>query len=164
MGLFDRKEQRSGGEDARLNELKQKYGSVLRVIEQQHVRLANVHVENGKLLIRGQAPSADAKNRVWDQIKLVDPGFTSDLIADITVDPNAAPAAAASGPAPQAAQTPGRTYTVKPGDTLSKIAREFYGDANAYMTIFNANRDQLGDPDKIFPGQRLVIPAEEVRS
>lgn len=163
MGLFDRKEQAAGGQDDRLNELKQKYGSVLRLIEQQHVRLANVHVENGKLLIRGQAPSADAKNRVWDQIKLVDPGF-SDLIADITVDPNASPAPVASGPAPQTAQTPGRTYTVKSGDTLSKIAREFYGDANAYMTIFNANRDQLGDPDKIFPGQKLVIPAQEVRS
>ena len=50
------------------------------------------------------------------------------------------------------------TYTVKSGDTLSKIAREQLGDAHAYMEIFNANRDQLSDPDKIKPGQTLKIP------
>ncbi len=52
----------------------------------------------------------------------------------------------------------GRTYTVKSGDTLSKIAKEFYGDANKYMDIFNANKDQLSDPNKIKPGQELNIP------
>jgi nucleoid-associated protein YgaU len=51
-----------------------------------------------------------------------------------------------------------RTYTVQAGDTLSKISRQFYGNANQYMKIFNANRDQLQDPDRIQPGQRLVIP------
>lgn len=51
-----------------------------------------------------------------------------------------------------------RTYTVKSGDTLSKIAKEFYGNANKYMDIFNANTDKLKDPNKIFPGQELVIP------
>ena len=50
------------------------------------------------------------------------------------------------------------TYTVKSGDTLSKIAKEFLGDANAYPEIFNANKDQLSDPDKIKPGQVLKIP------
>ena len=53
----------------------------------------------------------------------------------------------------------GRTYTVKSGDTLSKISKEHLGDANAYMKIFEANRDQLTDPDKIKPGQVLKIPA-----
>jgi nucleoid-associated protein YgaU len=139
--------------DQRLGELKQKYASVLRTVEQQGVRLANVHVENDKLLIRGEAPSADAKNRVWDQIKLVDPSF-SDLVADISVSPNAAPAAGASTQA-----SGGQTYTVTSGDTLSKISKQFYGDANQYMKIFNANRDKLTDPDKIQPGQNLVIPA-----
>jgi nucleoid-associated protein YgaU len=47
---------------------------------------------------------------------------------------------------------------VKAGDTLSKIAKEHLGDANAYMDIFNANKDQLSDPDKIKVGQKLVIP------
>lgn len=49
-------------------------------------------------------------------------------------------------------------YEVKKGDTLSKIAREFYGDAMLYTKIFEANRDILSDPDKIRPGQRLRIP------
>jgi nucleoid-associated protein YgaU len=48
---------------------------------------------------------------------------------------------------------------VKAGDTLSKISREFLGDANDYMRIFEANKDQLKDPDKIQPGQVLKIPA-----
>ena len=139
--------------DQRLNELKQKYASVLNSIQQKGVRLSNVHVENNKLLIRGQAPSDAVKNQIWDQIKLVDASYSNDLVADITVDPNAAPAAAA-GSAGGA-----KTYTVKAGDSLSKIAQQFYGDSSAYSKIFNANRDKLSDPDKIFPGQDLVIPA-----
>ena len=51
-----------------------------------------------------------------------------------------------------------KTYTVQSGDTLSKIAKEHYGDANRYMEIFNANKDKLSDPNKIQPGQVLVIP------
>jgi nucleoid-associated protein YgaU len=47
---------------------------------------------------------------------------------------------------------------VKPGDTLSKIAKEAYGDANAYMKIFEANKPMLANPDKIYPGQQLRIP------
>jgi len=50
------------------------------------------------------------------------------------------------------------TYTVRPGDTLSKIAKEKLGDPSAYTQIFNLNRDQLSDPDKIKPGQVLKIP------
>ena len=71
-------------------------------------------------------------------------------------------------PAPRTAAAPastrhvgaaaGRTYTVQPGDTLSKIAKEHLGNANAYMKIFEANKDQLTDPDKIKPGQVLQIP------
>jgi nucleoid-associated protein YgaU len=49
-------------------------------------------------------------------------------------------------------------YEVKKGDTLGKIARQYYGDASLYMTIFDANKDQLKDPNKIFPGQKLRIP------
>ncbi len=51
-------------------------------------------------------------------------------------------------------------YTVASGDNLSKIARRFYGNANAWKTIFDANRDQLTDPDRIKPGQILKIPAK----
>ena len=137
--------------EQRFNELKEKYGSVLRIIEQTGVRLKNLHVENNKLHIRGEAPSQHVKNQVWDQIKLVDPSF-SDLSADITADPDA-PQPAQAGP-----KSGGQTYTVQPGDSLSKIAKQFYQDSNAYMDIFNANRDKLDDPNKIFPGQQLIIP------
>lgn len=50
-------------------------------------------------------------------------------------------------------------YEVKSGDTLSKISKQFYGDANKYHQIFEANRPMLKDPDEIYPGQRLRIPA-----
>jgi LysM repeat protein len=139
--------------DKRLEQLKQKYQSVLNTIQQSGVRLQNVHVENDKLLIRGEAPSQEAKNRVWDQIKLVDPNYP-DLVVDITVSGGQTQAAGAATGGGQ--QT--RTYTVQPGDSLSKIARQFYGNPNDYMKIFEANRDQLKDPNRIQPGQQLIIP------
>ena len=51
-----------------------------------------------------------------------------------------------------------RFYTVKSGDTLSKISKEMYGDANKYTAIFEANQPMLKDPDRIYPGQNLRIP------
>ena len=59
-----------------------------------------------------------------------------------------------SSPEPEA-----QFYDVKPGDTLSKIAKQFYGDANKYNQIFEANRPMLKDADEIYPGQKLRIPA-----
>lgn len=138
----------------RFEQLKAKYQSVLNFIQSQGVQLQNVNMEGDKLLIRASAPSADLKNKVWDQVKLVDPNF-SDLIADIQAP--AAAAAAAAGNAPSA--TAARSYTVQAGDSLSKIAKQFYGDANSYMKIFEANKDKLADPDKIKPGMNLVIPS-----
>jgi nucleoid-associated protein YgaU len=138
----------------RFEQLKLKYQSVLNFIQSQGIQLQNLNMEGDKLLIRASAPSADLKNRVWDQIKLVDPSF-SDLIADIQA-PAAAAAAAAAGGAPS---TPAaRTYTVQPGDNLSKISKQFYGDANKYMKIFEANKDKLTDPDKVKAGMDLIIP------
>ena len=64
-------------------------------------------------------------------------------------------------PAPPAGQAAGRTYTVKSGDSLSAIARQEYGDASAWRRIYEANRDQISDPDMIHPGQELKIPAAE---
>ena len=52
----------------------------------------------------------------------------------------------------------GEYYTVKSGDTLSKIAQHYYHDANRYSAIFEANKPMLSDPDKIYPGQTLRIP------
>ena len=99
---------------------------------------------DGKLYFTGLTKSQDEVNKIWDAIKTV-PDWRNDIVADIKVDPNAQ-------------QQKQMTYTVKSGDTLSKIAREHLGDANAYMKIFEANKDQLNDPDKIKPGQVLKIP------
>lgn len=70
----------------------------------------------------------------------------------------AASAAAANTGVGSTATTSVRTYTVSSGDTLSKIAKQFYNDGNQWQRIFDANRDILSDPDRIFPGQHLRIP------
>ncbi|MGH9969521.1 MAG: LysM peptidoglycan-binding domain-containing protein [Pyrinomonadaceae bacterium] len=80
-----------------------------------------------------------------------------DITADISVDTSRARGAAAGGGGGQG----GETYTVKAGDNLSKISKQFYGDPNDYMLIFYANRDKLRDPDKIQVGQQLTIPKNE---
>ena len=143
-------------------ELKGKYQSVIDLAKQRGVHLKNVHLENEKLLIRGDAPSQDVKNEVWNRIKAIDPGYP-DLVADIDIDSSLPQPAAAhevdTAPLPAAgAALQAQEYEVAPGDSLSKIARRFYGDANQYMRIFEANRDQLQDPDRIKVGQRLRIP------
>ena len=160
MGLFDKMFGR-GATDAqgqpnaqqRFNELKSKYQSVLNSIDQQQVQLQNLHVQDNKLFIKGTAPSQAAKDSIWNQIKLVDSNYTNDLTADIGVDEARAAAAAAGG-----GQGRSQTYSVKSGDNLSKISKQFYGDPDEYMRIFYANRDKLKDPDKIQVGQELIIP------
>lgn len=101
---------------------------------------------DGKLHFNGTVQTQDQANKIWDAIKTI-PSWQQEVVADIK----------AVGPA-QAEQAD-RTYTVKAGDTLGKIAKEMMGNTNAYMDIFNANKDQLTDPDKIKPGQVLKIPA-----
>lgn len=132
---------------ANLEQLKQKYASVLQLIQRRNVRLDHLHVQDDKLFMKGAAPNEDIKNEVWNAIKAVDATF-GDLTCDISID-SSLPA-----PAPEA-----QKYTVRPGDSLSKIAKQFYGDANQYMRIFDANHDQLDDPNKIQVGQELIIPA-----
>ena len=141
----------------RFEDLKAKYQAVLRVIEQQNVRLDHLHVQDDKLFLQGAAPSDDAKNKVWDQIKLVNPKC-DDITADISVSRPQAAAAVASAGAGSAPTAAGQSYTVQPGDSLSKISKQFYGDPNKYMKIFEANRDKLQDPNKVQPGQVLRIP------
>ncbi len=128
---------------ADLEQLKAKYQSVIDLAKNRGVVLKNVHIENEKLLIRGAAPNQDIKNEVWEQIKKVDAGY-ADLTADITIDPSL--------------KVPEQIYEIAAGDNLSKIAKKFYGDANKYMKIFEANKDQLKDPNQIKVGQKIRIP------
>src|ERR1041385_8326628 len=106
---------------ASFEELKAKYQSVLQVIQQQQVHMANLHLQDGKLFMKGTAPSQNAANAVWDELKRVNPNL-DDVIADFPID---------TGLQTQT-QTAARTYVVKPGDTLSKISKQFFGDANQY--------------------------------
>ena len=122
--------------------LRDKYNSAIQVAKGFHME-GSAEERDGKLYFKGLVKSQDEVNKIWDAIKTV-PDWRNDIVADVKIDPNAPKQAA--------------TYTVKAGDTLSKIAKEHLGDANAYMKIFNANKDQLTDPDKIKPGQVLKIP------
>jgi nucleoid-associated protein YgaU len=123
-------------------QLKQKYQPVLDTIQKQGGQLQNLNRDGEQLFVKATVPSEEAKNRVWDAIKAADPNYT-DLKHDIEIS------ATGSGT--------NQTYTVQPGDNLSKISQHFYGDANKYNTIVKANN--LANPDKIKPGQELIIPA-----
>ncbi|HEY6121946.1 MAG TPA: LysM peptidoglycan-binding domain-containing protein [Pyrinomonadaceae bacterium] len=158
MGLFDKMFGRgaSAADQAtqqRFTELKTKYQSALNLADQQSIQFLNLHIQDNKLFVRAIAPSEEAKNKFWDQLKLINPS-TDDITADITVDQTRAVGAAAGGGQGQG----GQTYEVKSGDNLSKISKQFYGDPNEYMRIFYANRETLKDPDRIQVGQKLVIP------
>jgi nucleoid-associated protein YgaU len=61
-------------------------------------------------------------------------------------------------PSPTATTGQSQTYVVVAGDSLSKIAKRYYGDANQWHRIHEANRDQIKNPDLIHPGQKLMIP------
>ena len=111
---------------------------------------------DGKLHFKGKVQSQEQANKIWDAIKTV-PSWQTEVVADIKAVATSATPTQTQPQSPTQKQTQA-TYTVKSGDTLSKIAREFLGDANAYMEIFNANRDQLTDPNLIKPGQVLKIP------
>jgi nucleoid-associated protein YgaU len=121
--------------------LRDKYNHAIQTAKGFHME-GSAEERDGKLYFKGMVKNQDEVNKIWDAIKTV-PDWRNDIIGEIKIDPNA----------PKV-----ETYTVKSGDTLSKIARERLGDANAYMKIFNANKDQLSDPDKIKPGQVLKIP------
>ncbi len=123
---------------ASLDELKQKYAGVFQVLEHDGANVQTVELQGDKLHLVAVVVSEASKDRVWDAIKAADPSF-SDLVHEITV---------AQGE---------QTYTVKAGDNLSKISKLFYGDANQYQKIADANG--LDNPDKIRVGQTLTIPA-----
>jgi nucleoid-associated protein YgaU len=106
----------------------------------------NAEERDGKLYWKGMVATEAEKNEIWTAIKTI-PTWQQDIVADIQVAPSSAPAAPAA-----------RTYTVKAGDTLSAIAKAHLGSAGAYMKIFELNKDQLTDPDKIKPGQVLRLP------
>lgn len=81
--------------------------------------------------------------------------YANDLVP--FVDPSA-PAAAAAAAAAKPAEPEEQYYVIEKGDTLWAIAKKFLGSGNRYPEIFEANREVILDPDKIFPGQKIIIP------
>jgi nucleoid-associated protein YgaU len=127
---------------ADLNQLKQKYQPVIDTIQSfsaEGAKVDDVSLDGDKLLLKASVPSQVVANRVWDVIKQVDPTY-SDLHHEITT-------------------TGGDTqsYTIQSGDSLSKISKKFYGDANQYQKIASAN--SISDPNKIQAGKTITIPA-----
>ena len=127
--------------------LQDKYRSVLSMGEKFNAQDGYVEEADGKLRVGGTVETLHQKDQMWDEIKRVGGESPSDIEANIKVS-NAAYYA---------------KHVVASGDSLSKIAKEYLGDVMAYKQIFAANTDTLDDPNKIFPGQELVIPFPEGR-
>jgi LysM repeat protein len=123
--------------------VQEKYQALLELANQNGTTY-NLSEADGVLHIEGNAPSAEAKQQLWDKYNEIDPDYRSgDLVMNVSVG---ADAAAGGG---------GHTYTVEAGDNLSKIG-EKYG--LPWKAIYDANRDTISNPDLIHPGQELKIP------
>lgn len=122
--------------------VKLKYQGVLDLGETLGIQNGNVEEVNGVLKVSGVANTPHEKNLIWDKIKEVGGELPSDIEADISV----------------ADESVYHRHTVESGDTLGKIAKQYYGKAGKYTAIFEANTNILKNPDVIHPGQELVIP------
>tara|TARA_R110000868_G_scaffold314216_1_gene575160 strand:+ start:1207 stop:1584 length:378 start_codon:yes stop_codon:yes gene_type:complete len=122
--------------------VKGKYQAVLNLGEELKITGGDVTEEAGILKIKGQAATQYEKNLLWDKIKELGGENPSDIKANITV----------------ADESVYHRHTVKSGESLSKIAKKYYGDPMKYKKIFEANTNILKNPDVIHPDQVLVIP------
>jgi nucleoid-associated protein YgaU len=122
--------------------MKAKYQPVLDLGEALNIQNGDVKEEGGQLKVTGTANTPYEKNLLWDKIKEIGGENPTDIMADIKV----------------ADETIFHRHTVKSGETLGKIAKQYYGSASKYNAIFKANSDILANPDVIHPDQELIIP------
>lgn len=122
--------------------MKEKYRSVLDLGQKLNIQNGDVQEENGVLKVWGTAKTPYEKNLLWDEIKAVGGENPTDIMADIKI----------------ADKSVYHRHTVKSGETLGKIAVQYYGKASKYQDIFKANSDILKNPDLIYPNQELIIP------
>lgn len=122
--------------------VKDKYQNVINLGEKLGIREGKVEEQNGVLRVWGTVENNFHKDQLWDAIKATGGSNPTDIVADIQV----------SNPGVYA------THTVEKGESLSKIAKHYYDDMMKYKHIYEANRDQLDDPDEIKVGQVLTIP------
>ncbi|WP_194767718.1 LysM peptidoglycan-binding domain-containing protein [Tamlana sp. I1] len=121
---------------------KEKYQPVLDLGESLHIKNGDVVEDAGVLKVKGEAATQYEKNLLWDKIKAIGGENPADIKANITV----------------ADTSVYHRHVVKSGETLGKIAVQYYGKASKYQDIFKANSDILKNPDLIHPGQELIIP------
>jgi nucleoid-associated protein YgaU len=122
--------------------LMDKYKDLFALANQIGLKNPDVKEEAGRLKISGQTEFQLDANRLWDSIK-THPDWEHEIVADIRA---------------QRSDVFG-VHTVVSGDTLSKLAKSYLGDAGRYMEIFKANAGTLSNPDMIKVGQKLNIPA-----
>ena len=122
--------------------VKAKYQAVLDLGQELGIKNGDVSEDAGVLKIKGEANAPYEKNVLWDKIKEIGGESASDIKANITVSDDSVY----------------HRHTVKSGESLSKIAKHYYGDAMKYNKIFDANTNILKNPDVIHPDQVLVIP------
>ena len=128
--------------------LQDKYRSVLDLGATMNATDGYVEETDGKLRMGSTLETQYQKDQIWDEIKRVGGENPRDVEVDIKVRNKSYYA----------------KHTVAKGDSLSKIAKTYLGDAMAYKKIFAANTDKLDDPNKIMPGQELTIPFPDGRS
>ncbi|MDG1572601.1 LysM peptidoglycan-binding domain-containing protein [Robiginitalea sp. M366] len=122
--------------------VKSKYQAVLDLGEKLGVQNGDVREEDGVLKIKGMTNTQYEKNLLWDKIKAIGGESPSDIKANITVEDDSVY----------------HRHVVQRGESLSKIAKHYYGDPMKYKKIFEANTNILSNPDLIHPDQVLVIP------
>jgi LysM repeat protein len=125
--------------------VREKYQALIDLANQSGVSGLQVSEEGDVLRVSGTAPSEAVKQKLWDEYNRIDPDMRSgDLVMNLEVGGGG--------------EGGGETYTVKSGDSLSKIGQRH---GVAWREIYEANKDVIGDnPDKIFPGQNLRIPGK----
>ena len=122
--------------------VKSKYQAVLELGESLGIQGGDVWEESGILKVKGEAQTQYEKDIIWDKIKEIGGQSPEDIKANITV----------------ADTSVYHRHVVQSGESLSKIAKHYYGDPMKYKQIFEANNTVLKNPDLIYPDQELVIP------
>ena len=122
--------------------VKAKYQDVLNLGQELNIQNGDIQEVNGQLTVSGTTNTPYEKNLMWDKIKAIGGENPSDIVANISV----------------ADESVFHRHVVASGETLGKIAKQYYGNAMKYTAIFEANTDILKNPDVIQPNQELIIP------
>ena len=147
-------ERKNGKEEVRDDDDGGFFGGLFKRKGHEAAEKVQAEKKGEKVILRGRVPRREVAEKM-----IVETGNTrgvSEVESHLEIDDEKDDAAK-----DRPKVKPARFYTVKSGDTLSKIAKEAYGDASKYPVIFEANKPTLKDPDEIYPGQVLRIPSQD---